>query len=149
MGISRFSNTLSVVIHDELKTTQGQFAKLVGITEPALSRYIRSIDRPGVEALEKIAKKLKPEMRARVVRAYLCDAIPPCTRGLVDITYKGAAQQTQSKIREDAPEYGSPNVPEKLHAAMRFLLGQAVTNPKIAQTIYSLAELAEPRPKRK
>ncbi len=129
--LSRFSNALGVALQ-ELRLTQKEFAAACNLTPSQINRFVRGKN-VGLASLETIARALPDAQRADVVAAWLRDALPQNTGGLVSIL-------TAGRVAEESPEESAAlaQLKPELNQAVRYLIAAARTHTEISDLLIDL-----------
>ena len=127
MSMSRLSTELRIII-EELEISQGELARMAGLPQGQISRYLSGNTDPTPETLKKIFLAFAEKERARLAVAHLNDQLPEYAAKLVRI---------ESCIAQDAdkPSRALRKLPRALREAFDRLEAAAAEENDIAEAI--------------
>lgn len=129
--MSRFSNALQSAL-DGLGWSQIDFADRCHINRSALNKYARGKLGVGAGTLETIARELPDRERAEVIAAWLRDAIPMSSSGLITVLTGGRLEEQEEMFRRG-------ELSRELDSAVRFLIEEARRHTVIGDLLIDLA----------
>jgi len=130
--MSRFSNALGAALR-ELRLSQKAFAGRCNLTHSQVNRFVRGHN-VGLASLETVARALPDRQRAAVVAAWLRDAIPQSTVGIVSVS------EPIASLEESPEELAAlANLNPDLDRALRYLITAARTHTEISDLMIDLA----------
>jgi transcriptional regulator with XRE-family HTH domain len=127
--VSRFSNSLVNAL-DELGWSQLEFAGRCKINRSAVNKYVRGKLQVGSGTLDTMARELPERQRAEVVAAWLRDALPQTSSGLISIS-------TAERVAEQ-PDFSLGELSPQLDQAVRYLLEKARKHTEISDLLIDL-----------